>query len=371
MSEGPRVTILMPVYNGQRYVDEAIASVVGQDFADFEFVIVDDGSTDETPAILAKWVARDSRIVVSRSPRNEGIPAALNRGLAIARGEYIGRQDADDLCLPGRMARQVAVLDRQPGVELVSAGYELIESDGRRRHVMKRYEAPEVVEYLLHFSNFIGGHGQVMFRRATVAELGNYSVEYPSSQDYELWSKLIRRGRCVVLPMIGMQHRLHEQRMSVLWGPRQTSHSVAISRRNIEALLQRELSEQEIAAVAAVWRQTGQRGMASDAHRIFRETYARFIATKPSRHHRRRVRVTKARAWVTGAAMHAKHGNVVDAFQYLGYAMRWHPLGVVSGIGSIGSRAVAYFWRKVQGAGSAKAVLPGSIESPAASAKTR
>ncbi|WP_159325583.1 glycosyltransferase family 2 protein, partial [Klebsiella pneumoniae] len=71
--------ILMPVYNGQRYVDEAIASVVGQGFADFEFVLVDDGSTDETPAILAKWAARDARIVSLRSPRNEGIPAALNR----------------------------------------------------------------------------------------------------------------------------------------------------------------------------------------------------------------------------------------------------------------------------------------------------
>jgi hypothetical protein len=352
----------MPVYNGQSYVGEAIASVVGQGFDDFEFVIIDDGSTDETPAILAKWAARDVRIAVHRSPRNEGIPAALNRGLAVARGEYIGRQDADDLCLAGRLGRQVAVLDGQPEVELVSAGYELIEADGRRRHVMKRYEAPEVVEYLLHFSNFIGGHGQVMFRRATVAALGNYSPEYPSSQDYELWSKLIRRGRCVVLPMIGMRHRLHRQRASVRWGQRQQSHSVAISRRNLETLLQRKLSDQEVAAVAAVWRQTGQRGMAAEAHRIFCQTYARFLATKPPRRHRRRVRIAKARMWVTGAAMHAKHGNVVDALQYLGYAIRWHPLGFVSGLLAIASRVTAYFRRTWQNAPVVR------IESPATDA---
>jgi hypothetical protein len=352
----------MPVYNGQRYVDEAIASVMGQGFADFEFVIVDDGSTDETPNILAKWAARDARIVVHRSPRNEGIPAALNRGLAVARGEYIGRQDSDDLCLPERLARQVAVLDEQPDVELVSAGYELIESNGRRRRFMRRYEAPEVVEYLLNFSNFIGGHGQVMFRRASVAALGNYSVEYPYAQDYALWSRLVRRGRCVVLPMIGMRHRLHQHRVSVMWAQRQQSHSIAISRGNLETLLQRKLSEREVAAVAAVWRQTGHRGMATDAQRVFRETYARFVATRPNRHHRRRARVAKARMWVTGAAMHAKHGNLIDAVQYLGYALRWHPLGLVSGMMAIASRAAAYFWRSVRettSVGSAEAaVLP-------------
>ena len=364
LSVVPRVTILMPVYNGQSYVDEAIASVVGQGFDDFEFVIVDDGSTDETPAILAKWAARDPRILVHRSPRNEGIPAALNRGLALARGEYVGRQDADDLCLPGRLARQVAVLDQQPDVELLSAGFEVIESDGRRRYSVKRYEAPEVIEYLLCFSNFIGGHGQVMFRRATVAALGNYSLEYPNSQDYELWSKLIRRGRCVVLPMIGMRHRMHEQRASVVWGQRQRGHSVAISRRNIEELLQRKLSDEEVAAVAAVWRQTGQRGMAGSAHRVFRETYARFLATRPARRHRRRVRLAKARMWVTGAAMHARHGNVVDALQYAGYAIRWHPLGFVAGLMAIASRVAAYIQRSWQSATS----VP--IESPATDAET-
>jgi hypothetical protein len=145
--------------------------------------------------------------------------------------------------------------------------------------------------------------------------------------------------------MIGMRHRMHEHRASVMWGQRQQSHSVAISRRNLETLLQRTLSDVEVTAVAAVWRQTGQRGMAHAAHRMFRETYTRFIATNPLRRHRRRVRIAKARAWVTGAAVHAKQGNVLDALQYLGYALRWHPLGFVSGLASIAARAAAYVRR--------------------------
>jgi hypothetical protein len=343
----------MPVYNGDRYVDEAIASVLGQGFADFEFLIVDDGSTDDTPAILARWAARDPRIVLHRSPRNEGVAPALNRGLALARGEYIGRQDADDLCVPGRMARQVAVLDEDPGVELVSAGYELIESDGRRRHLIRRYETPEVVEYLLHFSNFIGGHGQVMFRRATVAALGNYPVAYSYSQDYALWSDLMRRGRCVVLPMIGMRHRLHEQRVSILGAQEQQRQSIAISRKNLEALLQRTLSEREVSAVAAVWRQTGERGLAAEAHRVFRQSYARFAAAHPGRGSRRRARIAHARMWIIGAAMHAKQRKLLDALQYLGYALRWHPLGAVSGIAEVAVRAAAYVRRRFGSRGTA------------------
>lgn len=337
----------MPVYNGQRYVDEAIASVVGQDYPDFEFVIVDDGSTDGTLAILERWAARDARIVLVRSPRNEGISAALNRGLAVARGEYVARQDADDLCVAGRLARQVAVLDADPGVELVSAGYELMESDGRRRRVLMRDEAPELVEYLLHFSNFVGGHGQVMFRRATVAEAGNYDVAYPYSQDYDLWSKLMRRGRCVVLPIIGMRHRMHEHRVSVVWGKRQQTHSVEISRNNLELLLQRKLSDEEIGAVAAVWRYTGERGMAPGAHRLFTETY-RLFAAKVPRRHRRRVRMYKARIWVIGAAMHFKHRQFAESLQYMAYGMRWHPLGVVTGSVAVAQRGWTYLRKRLR-----------------------
>jgi glycosyltransferase involved in cell wall biosynthesis len=337
----------MPVYNGQRYVGEAIASVVGQGFADFEFVIIDDGSTDRTPAILAEWAAHDSRIHVHRSPRNEGIPAALNRGLAIARGQYVARQDADDLCVAGRLARQVAVLDADAEVVLVSAGYEIIDAEGRRRGLRMRRDAPEVIEYLLHFSNAVGGHGQVMFRRETVLSLGSYGLEYDFSQDYDLWSRLMRRGRIVVLPMIGMRHRLHEDRVSVVSGPRQQSNSMRISRRNLTTLLHRELRDDEFAALAAVWRQTGTCDSAIDANRLFREAYARFLEKRPSHRHRRAVRMAKAHVWFLSAAMLAKHARFIEALAHAGYSLRWHPLGFMSGVFASMDRAMGYVLRRV------------------------
>jgi glycosyltransferase involved in cell wall biosynthesis len=335
----------MPVYNGQRYVDEAIASVVGQGYGDFEFVIIDDGSTDRTPAMLAEWAKRDARIHVHRSPANEGIPAALNRGLALARGEYVARQDADDLCAADRLARQVAVLDADPEVVLVSAGYEIIDAEGRRRGMRMRRDAPEVVEYLLHFSNAVGGHGQVMFRRQTVLSLGSYGLEFDFSQDYDLWSRLMRRGRIVVLPMIGMRHRMHENRVSVVSGSRQQSNSMRISRRNMTTLLRRELTDDEYAALAAVWRQHDRRGCAVAAQRLFCEAYDRFLEQHPTRALRRGVRMAKAHAWLLSAAMLAKRGHFVEALQHAGYSLRWHALGFVTGTIASASRAIRFALR--------------------------
>jgi glycosyltransferase involved in cell wall biosynthesis len=335
----------MPVYNGQRYVDEAIASAVGQGYDDFEFVIIDDGSTDDTPAILARWAARDSRIVVVRSPRNEGIPAALNRGLLIARGEYVVRQDADDLCIAGRIAKQVATLDADPRTVLVSAGYELIDAHGRRRGWRMRRETPEVTAYLLNFSNAIGGHGQVMFRRDLVLSLGSYGVEYDYSQDYDLWSRLLPYGRLVLLPINGMRHRLHDHRVSVTSAKRQLRNSMSISRRNLTAYLGHEVADQEFESLTSVWRQTDRRGAARSAHRLFSTAYARFKETNADRGQRRCVRVAKAHAFFLSAAMHAKRGHFFEAIPHLGYSLLWHPHGFLTGVTAMVKRAARYFWQ--------------------------
>lgn len=335
----------MPVFNGQRYVDEAIASVVGQGYDDFEFVIIDDGSTDDTPAILAQWAARDPRILVHRSPRNEGIPSALNRGLAVARGEYIARQDADDLCVAGRLAKQVAALDADPSTVLVSSGYEVIDEQGRRRGWLIPFEAPEVLEYLLHFSNAIGGHGQVMFRRDVVLSLGNYSVEFDFSQDYDLWSRLVRHGRVVVLPINGMRHRLHDRRVSVISGKRQQYNSLSISRRNLTAFLGHEVDDHDFESMAAVWRQFDRRGAAPGAHRLFTEAYARFKETNTNRNHRRRVRMAKAQAFFLSAVMHVRRGHLLEAIPHLGYSLLWHPHGLVRAAVAMTQRGLRYFWR--------------------------
>ena len=118
----PRVSVVMSVYNGERYLAEAIDSILGQSMSDLEFIVIDDGSTDGTPRILEKYTARDERVWVVRNERNLGLTRSLNRCLSLARGEYFARQDADDISLPERLALQVQLLDANPHVGAIGTG---------------------------------------------------------------------------------------------------------------------------------------------------------------------------------------------------------------------------------------------------------
>ena len=112
----PKVSVVMPVYNDERYLAEAIASVLGQTYADFELIIVDDGSTDGSRAIIEEYALRDSRVVPILLPGNLGQSSARNRGIERAGGQYIAAMDGDDICLPDRLRRQVNFLDANPQV---------------------------------------------------------------------------------------------------------------------------------------------------------------------------------------------------------------------------------------------------------------
>src|SRR5258708_9091408 len=203
----PRITVLMPVFNRERFVDEAIQSVVAQEFADFELLIVDDGSTDRTPELLRAWAQRDARIVVVTSPQNQGIPAALNRGLRHARAPYVARLDSDDIMMPGRLAEQAAVLDRDPEVVLVSCAHETMDSEGKYLGTWYGDEPHEVVTYLLNFYNIVGGGGQVMFRPPEPPAECRYAPQSPSSEDSDLWVPLRRRGHFLTPPFATLKQR--------------------------------------------------------------------------------------------------------------------------------------------------------------------
>src|SRR5689334_5445893 len=121
----PRVTVVMPAYNAARYVTEAITGVLNQSYRDFELIVVDDGSSDDTRDVIAAF--RDDRLVLVEHDANRGVAAALNTGLQLAHGEYIAVQHADDISLPQRLAAQVAALDRDPELVIVGSSYELID----------------------------------------------------------------------------------------------------------------------------------------------------------------------------------------------------------------------------------------------------
>lgn len=319
----PRVTVLTTVYNGARYLSEAIESILADGFGDFEYVIVDDGSTDATPQILARAAAGDSRIVLLRHEPNRGIAAATNRGLAVARGEYVARLDADDISLPGRLARQVAVLDARPEVALVSMNYERINAAGVVLGRSHRDHPPAVVEYLLNFSNSIGGHSQVMFRRRVVEAVGGYDESCAAALDSDLWTRIVRLGRIVVLPEIGMRYRIHPESVSMRARDTQIEVGKRVVQRTLSTYLGRTLSEREMLAVVHAWRPVLPAIDVKLANAILREAYRIFCDREPDRRVRSIVRRVKARRLMKTARMLLAKGDVANALRQAMYALRW------------------------------------------------
>lgn len=205
VAEMPRVSVLMSVFNGARYLRESVESIVSQTYADFEFIIVDDGSTDDSAQVLRSY--QDPRIQVIFQ-NNCGLAAALNRGLAQARGEFVARQDQDDVSLPDRLASQVRYLDRKRDVALVGTGAQLVSADGSLRQISRQLTDSVLLRWALLFCNpFI--HSSVMIRRQALEEVGKYTTD-PQRQppeDYELWSRIALRWNVVNLPEPFLRYR--------------------------------------------------------------------------------------------------------------------------------------------------------------------
>jgi len=185
----PRVSVVMSVYNGAATLDEAIQSIRQQSFGDFELVIVDDGSTDATPAILQRHADDDPRLVLL-AHANRGLTRSLNRGIAAARADLVARQDADDLSQPDRLLRQVAVMDQQPDVVLLGTGWLEATPAGLlpSRPVDRRALGRSV------FLHNPFPHTSAMFRREAWQAVGGYDETFETSQDFELWMRLAERG---------------------------------------------------------------------------------------------------------------------------------------------------------------------------------
>src|SRR5215831_3902695 len=156
----------MASYNSERYIREAINSILCQTFRDFELIVIDDGSSDESPAILESLIARDPRLVVHRQ-RNSGLIASLNRACDIARGVYIARMDADDVSLSRRFARQVAYLDRHPDIGVVGTWMQDIDDRGHPGPVWPLPTSPATIPWFLMFGDCMA-HPSVVMRRELI-----------------------------------------------------------------------------------------------------------------------------------------------------------------------------------------------------------
>ncbi len=202
--QNPRVTVLMSVYNGERYISEAVDSILGQTLTDFEFLIIDDASTDRTPEILRSY--DDPRIRVVTNEENLGLTKSLNKGLTLARGEYIARMDADDVSYPYRLQVQHEFMTQHPRAGIIGSWAEYID---RKGEIVHRYEAPGSPEenyFYLHFRNCIV-HSSVMFRKDVIIPNSGYDESIDKAQDFELWNRLSKITDIYQIPEFLVQWR--------------------------------------------------------------------------------------------------------------------------------------------------------------------
>lgn len=203
--KAPKVSVLMPVFNSSRYIKESVESVLSQSFNDFEFVIVDDGSTDETPAILEEYALQDNRIRIIRNEKNMGIVYALNRGLKVCHGDYIVRMDADDVATQDRLKKQVAAMEADSRICVLGGALTYIDAEGNDLGV---------VRYCRFNDTRLSGtpllHPTVIIRRAVLLDNRlNYSEKYKFAEDYFLWLQLSKVGKVSAINDVVLKYRIN------------------------------------------------------------------------------------------------------------------------------------------------------------------
>jgi glycosyltransferase involved in cell wall biosynthesis len=203
----------MSVHNVKRFVREATESIFAQTYRDFEFLTVDDGSTDGSLEILAEAAKKDARLKIITNETNLGLTRSLNKALQQAQGVYIARMDADDVALPERLEKQLAFLETHPDITMVGTAYEWIDEQNVVIGKKKVLSDPNALHKILIRTNpFL--HGSIMIRKEVLDRAGGYDERYKKAQDYELWLRLSSACLFANLPDILMQKRMTKQMIS-------------------------------------------------------------------------------------------------------------------------------------------------------------
>lgn len=212
-SAAPAISVIMPVYNAERYVAEAVESILAQTFTDFEFLIIDDGSSDGSLAILQKYAAQDSRIRLKSRP-NTGYVVALNELLADARGEFIARMDADDISFPERFATQLDYLRKNTDCLVLGSWCYFIDPEGDplMEHAPPISHAAIDVKHLTEPEAVIC-HPTVLMRRALFDAVGTYDENLFGAEDLDLWLRASEHGVVANLPRVLLQYRFHQNKV--------------------------------------------------------------------------------------------------------------------------------------------------------------
>jgi glycosyltransferase involved in cell wall biosynthesis len=213
----PAISVVMAVYNGQSFLQEALDSISVQTFTNYEFLIVNDGSTDKTENILDRYRRSDPRVKVFNNSHC-GLVAALNFGCQLAKGEYIARIDADDISVPQRFERQIEFLNQNRQVAVLAGAMGLIGKDNTQIYQPDISDSKPLsdteIKTMLKSHNCIG-HNTVMMRTSSFHEIGGYRITFLDAEDYDLWLRLSEKYEMAVLPEVLTYYRLHVNQVSV------------------------------------------------------------------------------------------------------------------------------------------------------------
>lgn len=237
---GPLVSVLLPVYNAESYVAEAIESILNQTYKNFEFIIVNDGSSDRSEeAILS---ISDERIRYYRNEVNLGLIGTLNKSISLSSGKYLARMDNDDISMPERLAKQVAFLEAHPEVGVLGTAFYNIDKAGE---IFSETAFPSCHQLLCWSLCFFSplAHPTVMMRRELVQREGGYKEGMVHCEDYDFWYRLSSKTKLSNLQEVLFKLRKHEMNSSSLFQTTQFNNSIIVSRKMISGLIKEDISE--------------------------------------------------------------------------------------------------------------------------------
>lgn len=221
LTTNPQISVVMPVHNGREFLDESIKSILAQTVSDFEFVILDDASTDGSTELLREWAKRDARIQLHHSNKQLGLAGSSNAVVSKARAPIVARMDADDIAHPDRFQRQLSIMESDPEIVVIGTLYDGIDVSGRVVRPRDRWR-------LLRRSAYVPfPHGSTMFRRKVFDEVGGYNELMTGAEDQELFRKMATKGRVVTLADVLYSYRYHSTNATLLNGTtvvREDSH---------------------------------------------------------------------------------------------------------------------------------------------------
>ena len=252
----PAVSVLIPAYNGGRYFERAVRSVLAQTFTDFECLILDDGSTDGSGELADRIALEDPRVRVIRR-ENRGLVVTLNELVAAARGEFLARMDADDVCIPERLALQVKYLRENPSVVCLGSSYWMIdEADRMIARIVPPQDDATIQDLALRGHTALC-HPSAMLRASAVAATGGYRSECYPTEDLDLWLRLGEIGRLANLDEAGISYRMHSDSISAQAAE---GRQRAAARKTCEQAWARRGLTGRVFDATEAWRPTAEKG---------------------------------------------------------------------------------------------------------------